>query len=384
MSMNNSTYAHDLEDIANEIERRNSLRNGCEPGALEREAERFFRETTGINGGASLLIYGEQADPPMIKHVGKTILAEIMKRKLSGRGIESLPIHVVLQNDIFGSNAQSFLGLESGRKIRKLGKQTYGHAPVTEAYVENVCSSIKKSLKFSGIPTTMLEQWGMEEKSLIERSRETSIGEFNVGLRKIMEKIILPEEVERISLSEVEENLIHDYSDLRNFFGEFAGSYGFNVAWKKEDARGNDDSGFRRFPADIDEGGRVKILDASNGKIAFEGKLEETRENMEFGLNVKSRIAMIYLLTSRGAHITAGRGASYNVETSAEWREKRDKPLLTYLSLPKFMEKGAFSLSSMMGKKPAIEELFEEAEKINSTDSELFGKLTEGIGGRNG
>ena len=67
--MSDSTYTYDLEEITNEIERRNSSQNH-NSDSLNSEVRKILYDITEIDKDVPLLVYGEQADP-MIKHVGK-------------------------------------------------------------------------------------------------------------------------------------------------------------------------------------------------------------------------------------------------------------------------------------------------------------------------
>ena len=80
-----------------------------------------------------------------------------------------------------------------------------------------------------------LELQGVDEYPLVERSKNMAVDEFNIDLRKRLEKLILPNDVIRDSLSDIEENLIFNYLELRNFLGEFSQPYGFNATVKKRE-----------------------------------------------------------------------------------------------------------------------------------------------------
>ena len=136
------------------------------------------------------------------------------------------------------------------------------------------------------------------------------------------------------------------------------------------------------YKTNINEKGHVKIFDTDDKEIHFEGELEEIADNENIGLslNFEDRIARVYLLTLAGAHITTGKGASYNSSMSLKWQsEGFRKPLLTYISYPEFMEVGEYNLSAMIGRIGIVEDLTEASGEIKLIDSELFGKLTDGI-----
>lgn len=358
-------YIYNLDELVEKIINNQEKENT----EFEEIIFEIFRNITGIKTN-SLVIYGEQADPPIIKNTGKSILSQLISEKLKERGISSLPIHCVLYNDIFGSNESVFkeLKLLSKRAIKEIGNTTYAFGKLARKQVENYINNYFDSFN--------LDEFGIKIENLYGKS----IGKINIILREKIENKILPYKVKRCSLSELEKKIIGEtveYPKLRKILNMEERQNLFYVTWK---INGN----YRRCPViPLFRSEKCRVVLPWNMKEElFVGEICDILSNencVAASLNAAGRAAMIYSLTSKGVHITGG-GSTYNNKLSYKWKKLTNKiPLLTYISNKKFRENSVKPLYLLLNKKDEISKILENADEINSTNHSCFEKLVEGI-----
>ncbi len=400
-----SVYENDLNRIVNGVVE--GL--GCDKGSEQfRNLGKVVREKLfqmyDIPVDRVLLSYGEQPDPPIIKNTGKTILAEVIKRKLKSQGIEAVNFHDVLWDDNFGSNAEVFvvLGLLSSSQCKSLGKQTYTKAPASFDYVRNSIAAVVENTPDSEL-RSLLSRCGFDDfysvltdsdprlKHLIfnckpseVESHKLSIGDVNITLRARLEDQILPFKFRRFDLSEFEDTLLRD-SDLRKELLETSGlvgklGKGLYVLFRQNDPTPSD-LGYRRFFARF-TGEVMEIINPSSKEVVFRREYDELVSDPRFyraGLDASSRAALAYAMTANGVCITGG-GSTYNEIVAVELvKSGFPKPVLTYLANEHFVNVGGCSLANFMGRREQIKELVGNFDRINNTQSEEFARLVGGI-----
>ena len=383
--MTSDVYVHDLGDAVERIVR---ARETPLPERLERVRIRLrslLHGVSGIQEDLPLIVYGEQPDPPLIKHVGKSLLAEVLRRKLEVRDVEAKPVHMALYRDIFGSNAAVFtnLGLLSARSAETLGRQTYAHAPTTGAYVVRMFDLLSGGLAnvlLSG-HLNLSGKADLSLASLIDLCKNRSIGEFNMAIRERLEERLLPYKVNRTAFTELEETIVQD-PELYEFVAEFApltagdGENTLYVTWRQHDRVLGTDSGYRRN-ALLTSGDRVVVREAQGSKELFEGTLKDVRQHERYAgvsLNAASRAAMVYALTSGGAQITGG-GSTYNEVVADAWIAKGlPAPILLFVANEDFRSNNSRLLSSLLAT-DAVSKVLKRAKEPMRTDDPVFAEL---------
>ncbi|MFA4887428.1 MAG: hypothetical protein WC595_04395 [Candidatus Nanoarchaeia archaeon] len=372
--MNNEVYVTDTVEIVDKI--MGSL------GKTLTELEKSVKRAAKVPEDAVILSYGEQPDPPIIKNTGKSILAEAIKRKLKSRGVESINLHDVLYNDVFGSNAEVFkaFGL-SAADCEKLGKQTYGAAPATPKYqvkmLDKLMASIPDGAEIGFLKTKMLESFPARP--------EESIGSLNIQVRRKLEGVILPFEVEYRRIDEIESRLVHDedsFNQLLSFSGlEGKMGPGHYVLAEKPTESG-DDRGTRRYFVTP----KLEIIHPISRVVI--GRVGNRRELTYFGgyrgisLDASSRAILTYALAKGGLGITGG-GSEYNTRVALEYVARGNAmPLLAHISNKAFETAKGFPLTALLGKKEVVEKAIGMKGRnyfITTTGDNIFAQLVGGI-----
>ncbi|MBS3167627.1 hypothetical protein J4216_00700 [Candidatus Woesearchaeota archaeon] len=385
-----SVYETDLDNLVDKVIEANSREFGSDNFKELRDlARKKLLQMRKIAVDTPLLSYGEQADPPIIKNAGKTILAEILRRKLKEHGLKgALNMHDVLYDDTFGSNSEVFkdLGLLGSNQCKILGQQTYTKAAASGEYIVLSIGFIRSSTKQDITP--LVSEIALEELRLFGSGKERSIGEFNIALREKLEGILFPFKFRRLNLSEFEHALLSDLDTL-HFLTDFSGyapgptqgKKGFYVVFKSEDAHGQD-SGYRRLY--VQRLGRedVAIFNPFNSgfRLSSLTDLMKDPRTYRISLDASSRAALSYAMCFNGVGITGG-GSTYNecVSTALVAERGFPKPLLTYLSNPDFAEGKQRSLAMLLGKEDVVKSVVDGYKDIRTTDAREFALLIGGV-----
>ena len=368
-----STYVYDLEELTKTIVgRRSSLLRD----ELQKKAREVFKRVTGISEEESLVLYGEQADPPIVKNVGKTILAEVVVQKLRRRNIPAQAVHLVLYDDVFGSNREVFQQFISKNLAEKLSSQTYAFAPTPEQYVRAYYEASVREGGEDALESTL--------EALLQDAKGKSIGLWNIAVREVIEKKILPCSVKRISFTDLERAVLKN-KELREAllgFSSLTGSQGEGVyvTFRSEEGQKDQlDTGHRRYfvKRGVD---RSYLINPRSGKVMKEGTFEELITNPQcvaVSLNAASRVVLAYLLTAGGAHVTGG-GSVYNDPVAQEYvRKGYAQPLLTHSTHAALQEYGHVPAAMLVKKKTVIKNIIHDAQDILRADDERFGGLAK-------
>ena len=373
------TYTFDLGRVVERVvENKSRGLNGTAKSLYDKVRTNLF-ELSGIPVDVPLISYGEQPDPPIIKNTGKSILAEVIRKKLERVGISAVNFHDVLTDDIIGSNAEVFtnLGLLSSKACDNFGKQTYAKAPVPKNpqgrgdYVSNLW-------EVGGVQP-LLKNLGLDLSYLRELARDKSLGEFNIAIREILEREILPFSFKRTSLSKLESALIKDNELLTEFLSfsgaNGGGDNGIYVVWK-ETQETQIDSGYRRHFLIVDQD-KVQMIDMRARKTVFTGKFEDVVSSerfYSFSLNASSRAFLTYLMAYDGVNVTGG-GSTYNNAMSRFYTQRGfPQPVITCIIDPDFEAIKLSPLGRLFGSKENIVRVIENPETITRTDSG-FGQI---------
>lgn len=383
-----SVYEKDLDKIVELVFENQKPLNGSDKfKELNFLARKQLLKMRQIAVDTPLLSYGEQPDPPIIKNIGKTILAEVLKRKLRDKGVKALNIHDVLSDDVFGSNSEVFksLGLLGSNQCHELGKQTYTKAPVSGAYIVRSLEIIRAATEQDVAP--FISELALGELALFGSGKERSIGEFNLMLRTKLEELIIPFKFRRLDLSEFENVLLQD-SDTLQLLLEFSGyangatngEKGIYVVWKQQKEKGND-SGYRRYFVQC-KGENAHILNPLNCEIVASTSLTDLLKDprvYRLSLDASSRAALGYALTSNGVTITGG-GSTYNECVSRTLVEQGfPQPLIAYISQFDFAVSKGQSFAKLLGKQNVVKNIIDNYKTIRNTDSAEFAKLVGGL-----
>ncbi len=378
------TYIHSLEDLAEGIAlQEREVRKNKKFQELQMRSRELLERVTGIPQDKVLIIYGEQADPPIIKNTGKGFLAAIIEKQLMQRGYNAQSTYLALFNDIFGSNAGIFtsLGLLTDKQASRAGRQTYTFAPITSEYLDNVIKAITLDHPQR---QNQLTQQGLGEQEIRALAKNASLGEFNVRLRLKLEE---PTTYQRpcTPLSAFEDAVIKDEYLREQFisFSKFTGKgIPFYVVWKTafEDAK-KLDSGYRKYPVLLERKNLVTVQNPegpSSNHVLKRCKLEELFKDPrahQFTLNAGSKAALMYTLTIPGVCVTGG-GSTYNEDLAEEFEQaKYPKPLLTHISDPEFRIHGKRFAFDLISKAEEIQETLENTQDIQTTDDRVFRHL---------
>lgn len=380
----NGIYVSNLEDVVNGVESQlangfslafNELRDGVR-GVLER--------VHGVPRGVPLIVYGEQADPPIVKNIGKSFFASIALAQLQSRGIAATKGYLPLFNDIFGSNAEVFTrnGLLTPSQVGQLGRQTYAFAPTPFGYASKLMDFIQRDHPDRA---RQLLASGISFEVLSEMERTKSIGEFNVGLRGLLEKSAGLDSPP-LSFSPVEDQIIRNPELLAKLllFSETTGSKSpLYVTWKSLEPgysppnhpeQKSLESGYRRCRVFLD-GANAILRDMQTNNFvlnaSFASLLEDGRAQ-QFALNAGSRAAMVYAMSIPGVYITGG-GSTYNDGVIARWRELGyPLPIMAHIQNPVFVEKSSRLAWDLPSKSQDIMETIANANLVKTTSAGVF------------
>jgi len=335
-----------------------------ETDSLYRGLRELFTQLLSVPIDTPLILYAEQADPPIVKNLGKALLAEVLKKKIGERGANAKPVHMVLYDDIFGSNSEVLRPFIPKNYMTRLSRQTYAFAPVLKDYA-------KKVLEANGFfPAGTENAYGHRR-----------LGEFNIELRNKIEQEIFPFCVERLSLSNVEYQLIAR-SDLFKAYREFLLLLGQRItlyaSWQAE-PRSPTDSGIRRYLVSFSSPTSVKISDPLKRQhvadMPFDQLLADPHVK-RISLNNTGRGLMIYLLAYPGIYVTGG-GSQYNSDLSYAYSKHGFRsPLLTYINQNTFIANRMRPAGLLRSKKGVIYNILED-NNISTTYDLRFGNLVE-------
>ncbi|MBI4147711.1 hypothetical protein HY490_00300 [Candidatus Woesearchaeota archaeon] len=353
------TYTTNLDELVEQVKERQQQKLPERLEAVCQQLREVLRTVTGIPADVPLMIYGEQADPPLVKHAAKSVLAEVIRRKLRKEDIAAEPIHLVLVDDIFGSNSELFQQFLSRNKTEDLGKQTYRFAPVTDTYIEGFA------------------RWMGHDSEPIQarRAEKPTIGIFNIDQRQECEQRTLPFAVKRQCFSELEHAIVKR-PELLTALLEYAPATGRHekgvyVTWQQNEPK-KADSGARRHFLHIEPHTCV-LVDRNNAPI-LEGQLADVladRRCLAVALNAASRAVMAYLLNNEAVNITGG-GSTYNEQMAIAFQENGGhQPLLAYVSNPHFHERHNTPMTCL--KRTAVEEVLRA--EIHDTSDRIWSEL---------
>jgi hypothetical protein len=373
--MVSDTYTHNLEDLCEKV-----LEGEVNErfGEMKSAARGIFEEVCGIPRDNVLIVYGEQMDPPIVKNLGKAFLSSIIERKICSLGVEAKSVYLGLENDIFGSNAEVFvgLGLLHEGQAKQLGKQTYAFAPVTQDYVDNLVGIIEKDHPFR---FRELGDYDITKQRIRELGgKEKTIGSFNYALRSLLGRG-LGFCRDGFSLSLLEDKAMRD-KEIRDLFLPFskrereapARAY---VSW---DAGGNRDrrldTGIRRYEVLFGEED-VCVRNPYRNEIVFKKSFEDLLEDERacfLSFDAWSRAAFLYSVAGSGVSVTGG-GSVYNERLVDYWdRQGLPRPLLTHISSRGFTEQSKRLAIDLPGKAKEICGVLEDLEKIKTTSDPVF------------
>ncbi len=368
-----STYVFDLEELTkNIVERKTTLLSD----GLRKKAREVFESVTGISPEQSLVLYGEQADPPIVKNIGKTLLAEVIAQKLQSKGVPARAVHLVLYDDVFGSNREIFQQFISRNLTEKLSSQTYAFAPTPEQYVRTYYEASVRECGEEALGSTLEE--------LLHEATSKSIGLWNITVRDRLENKMLPFSVKRVSFTDMERAVLKS-EELREAllgFSSLTGTQGEGVyVTLRSEERQKDPSDTRHRRYFVKRGvDRSYLINPRSGEIMREGTFEELITDQKcaaVSLNAASRVVLVYLLTVDGAHVTGG-GSVYNDPVAQEYVKRgRAQPLLTHISHVALQEYGLAPAARLLKKKDVIKKIIREAQNLSNTSEEIFGGLAQ-------
>ena len=90
-----NTYTHNLDEIPELVAlQRKEAEKNFRFRDLQEKSRGLLQRTHGISQEQNLILYGEQADPLIIKNTGKAFLSAIIENQLKGLGMNARSVYI--------------------------------------------------------------------------------------------------------------------------------------------------------------------------------------------------------------------------------------------------------------------------------------------------